>query len=44
MNSIELKTLIKESLQEVLAEGKNQDPTKEEMMHFLQQQFGRYGE
>jgi len=44
MNSTELKALIKESLQEVFAEGKNQDPTKEEMMHFLQQQFGRYGE
>lgn len=44
MNNIELKALIKESLQEVLAERKSQDPTRDEMMKFLHDQFGRYGE
>ena len=79
MNSSKLKALIKESLQEVLAEdsapyhcpqcgakvtpekpfpcshclppvqeglveGKIQDPTRDEMMKFLHDQFGRYGE
>jgi len=36
-----LDALVKQCLMEVLSERKNQDPTREEMITFLQQQFGR---
>lgn len=48
MKKTEIKKLIRESIQEVMTEmgltSEGKDPTKEEMMDFLQKQFGRYDE